>query len=190
MFHCAKELGEGCNTQIIKIEKLTPSGFSKNAKSPGVVGAGEFGPIMTAAADNFLALAVVGFMKLSEALAVDLTLFVVEPVEAVEDRGRIGLERAASGLLLLDVMFGVEVADILRVGNVKNNSINIGKQSSKQFSHSFTIQGQFRKALSANFGAWYTNFGALNTEISAPNTKIQISISSTNFGVFNTKIDA
>ena len=78
------------------------------------MGAGEFGPIITAAADNFFALAVVGFMKLSEALAVDLTLFEVDPVEAVEDKGRIGLERAARGLLLLDVMFGVEVADILK----------------------------------------------------------------------------
>ena len=83
------------------------------------MGAGEFGPIITAAADNFLALAVVGFIKLSEALAVDLTLLEVDPVEAVEDRGRIGLERAARGLLwllLLDVMFGVEVADILKSG--------------------------------------------------------------------------
>ena len=77
------------------------------------MGAGEFGPIITAAADNFLALAVVGFIKLSEALAVDLTLLEVDPVEAVEDRGR-----AARGLLwlLLDVMFGVEVADILKGG--------------------------------------------------------------------------
>ncbi len=87
---------------------------------PGVVG--EFGPIMTAAADSFLADAVVGFMKLREAEAVDLVgdLIVDELVEAVEDNGRSGLDRDAV-MLLVAVMLGVEVADKLKVTTKRKN---------------------------------------------------------------------
>ena len=72
---------------------------------------------MTAAADNFLALAVVGFMKLNDALAVDRTgaLTVVELVDGVDDRGRIGLDRAPD-TFPLDMMLGVEVAESLGTG--------------------------------------------------------------------------
>jgi len=73
---------------------------------PGVVG--ELEPIMMAAADSFLAEAVVGFMKLSDADAVDrAVLTVVDPVDAVDESGRRGLDRAA----VVAVMLGVEVAD-------------------------------------------------------------------------------
>ena len=81
---------------------------------PGVVG--EFDPIMTAAADSFLAEAVVGFMKLSDAEAVDLAgdlIVVDELVEAVDDSGRSGLDREAVELPVA-VMLGVEVADKLK----------------------------------------------------------------------------
>ena len=79
---------------------------------PGVVG--EFEPIMMAAADNFLADAVVGFMKLSDADAVDRVALTVDvdPVDGVDVSGRNGLDLA----VVADdaVMFGVDVADRLR----------------------------------------------------------------------------
>jgi hypothetical protein len=76
---------------------------------PGVVG--ELDPIMTAAADNFLALAVVGFMKLRVELAVDLLVDLFE--EELLTRGLIGLERALPfpATLLLLKMFGLEFAN-------------------------------------------------------------------------------
>ncbi len=87
---------------------------------PGVVG--ELDPIMTAAADNFLALAVVGFMKLNDALAVDRTgaLTVVELVDGVDESGRIGLDRAPD-TFPLDKILGVEVADSLGINNNKTS---------------------------------------------------------------------
>jgi len=82
---------------------------------PGVVG--ELEPIMMAAADSFLAEAVVGFMKLSDADAVDrAVLTVVDPVDAVDESGRRGLDRAA----VVAVMLGVEVADRLRKFKITN----------------------------------------------------------------------
>lgn len=76
---------------------------------PGVVG--EFEPIMMAAAESFFADAVVGFMKLSDAEAVDRGLLIVVEldVDVVDESGLRGLERAVE----VAVMFGVDVADKL-----------------------------------------------------------------------------
>ena len=69
---------------------------------------------MIAAADSFLADAVVGFMKLSDADAVVLAAFTVDvdPVDGVDVRGRRGLDLAV--VVVEAVMLGVDVADRLR----------------------------------------------------------------------------
>jgi len=65
---------------------------------------------MTAAADNFLALAVVGFMKLKVELAVDLLVDLLAEVPL--KIGLIGLERALPfPVAVLLNMLGVEFAD-------------------------------------------------------------------------------